>query len=466
MLPDYGFDMSPEEFRKSAHEVVDWIADYLRDVREYPVLPKTQPGELRAALPSHGPEHGEPMERILADFRHLIVPATTHWNHPRFHGYFSISSSGPGILGEMLMAGLNVQGMLWKTSPAKTELEQVVLDWFRQWLGLPEPLFGIIYDTASISSMHALAAARERCAPEMRTEGMAAGLTLYCSEQAHSSIEKAALTIGVGQNQVRKIPVDAQFRMRVDLLERAIEEDWKTGRRPFCVVSAIGTTATSACDPTSDIADLARRYELWLHVDAAYAGPAALAEEFRPLFTGWERADSIVINPHKWMATPQDVSVFFTRHPEILKRAFALAPEYLKTAQDGQVVNFNDYGLQLGRRFRALKLWFVMRYFGRQRLAEMIREHCRLARLFASWVEADPRLALAAPVPFSLVCFRHRAGDEATHALMDRVNASGVALLSPGVLQGHAVARMAVGNIKATESDLRATWDAVQAALA
>lgn len=464
-----GLDMDPEEFRALAHHAVDWMADYMRDIRHYPVVSRIEPGALIDALPHDAPEDSEPMTAILADFERQIIPAITHWNHPRFHAYFSVSASGPGILAEMLTAALNVNGMLWKSCPAVTELEQVTLDWLRQWIGLAENdnWFGIIYDTASISTMHAIAAARELADPATRTEGGSRNLTMYCSEQAHSSIEKSAISIGIGQHNVRKIGLDDEFRMRPDLLEQAIEKDLADGKKPFCIVAAIGTTATTSVDPVPAIADIAKTHGAWLHVDAAYAGPAAMVPELRHHFTGWERADSIVLNPHKWLATPIDVSVFYTRHPDILKRAFSLIPDYLKTQEDSKVVNYMDYGVQLGRRFRALKLWFVMRYFGREKLAAMIREHVRLAQMFAEWVRADTRFEVASPVPFSLVNIRLKSSSDAANVeVMNRVNESGVAFLSPVVLRGKTCLRVAIGNIKTTEADLRATWDAIQAAAA
>jgi aromatic-L-amino-acid decarboxylase len=464
--PPSGKDMDPDEFRTLGHHVVDWIADYLADIRHYPVVSRIEPGGLLYSLPQQAPETSEPMAEILADFERQIVPAITHWNHPRFHAYFSVSASGPGILGEMLTAALNVNGMLWKSCPAATELEQLTLDWLRQWIGLnkEDHWFGIIYDTASISTMHAIAAARERADPETRTAGGSQSLTMYCSEQAHSSVEKGAISIGIGQHNVHKIGLDDDFRLRPDLLDQAIAKDLAAGRKPFCIVAAIGTTATTSIDPVPAIADIAKRHNAWLHVDAAYAGPAAIVPELRHHFEGWELADSIVLNPHKWLATPIDVSVLYTRHPDILKRAFTLIPDYLKTSEDSQVINYMDYGVQLGRRFRALKLWFVMRYFGREKLAEMIREHVRLAQQFAQWVESDERFEVASPVPFSLVNIRLKSTDAANIDLMDRVNASGVAFLSPVVLRGKTCVRVAIGNIKTTEADLKATWEAIQSA--
>ncbi|HTP89976.1 MAG TPA: aminotransferase class I/II-fold pyridoxal phosphate-dependent enzyme [Bryobacteraceae bacterium] len=449
--------MSPEEFRRAGHEVVDWIADYLAGVGEYPVLPRVQPGEIASRLPAHAPECGEPMERILDDFRQIVVPGMTHWNHPRFFAYFGITGSGPGILGEMLSAALNVNGMLWRTSPSATELEQVALGWLREWIGLPADFFGIIYDTASVSTLHAIAAARERADPSARRKGATPGLTLYTSEQSHSSVEKGAIALGIGQDYVRHVPVNERFEMRVDALQELVEADVAAGRRPFCVVATAGTTSTTSVDPIPEIADIAEKYGMWLHVDAAYGGPAAIAPEFRDTLRGAERADSLVTNPHKWMLTPVDVSAFYTRHPQILRRAFSLVAEYLETPD--QAVNLMDYGVQLGRRFRALKLWFVMRYFGRERIAAIIREHCEFARRLAASLEQDGRFEICAPVRFSVVCFRLKGSEERNRALLDAINASGLAFLSHTVLNGVYVLRMAIGNARTTWQDIEKVRD-------
>ena len=455
-------DMSPGDFRRYGHEAVEWIAEFLENVRDYPVLPPVKPGELTDSLPASAPETGEPMEALLRDFREKIVPATTIWNHPRFFAYFSISSSGPGILGELLASALDVNGMLWKSSPAATELEQVTLGWLRQWLGLPDDFFGLIYDTASVSSMHAIAAARELAFPEVRENGGLSGAVMYCSEHAHSSIDKGAIALGIGHKNVRKVPVDAEFRMRPDALEQMVEVDIAAGRKPFCVVATVGTTSTTSIDPVPDVAGIAERYGLWLHVDAAYAGSAAVIPEMRHILTGCERADSLVTNPHKWLFTPVDVSVFYTRRPEVLRRAFSLVPEYLRTAEDPRAINLMDYGVQLGRRFRALKLWFVLRYFGHEGLAAILRDHIAMAQEFAGWVRADERFELAAPVPFSLVCFRLRSGDEQNKMLMDAVNETGEAFLSHTVLNGRFALRLAIGNIQTTREDIRTTWDLIR----
>jgi len=455
--------LPPEEFRKIAHEVVDWMADYLAHVERYPVLPRVKPGELVDSLPACGPEHGEAMSAILEDFRRQIVPAATHWNHPGFMAYFAISASGPGILGEMLSATLNMNGMLWKTSPAVVELEQVTLDWLRRWIGLAGPQFGIIFDTASTSSMHAIAAAREMVAPEVRTGGGGAGLVIYTSEQAHSSIEKGAIAIGIGQKNVRKIPVDADYRMRPDLLAAAIEHDRAAGLRPFCVVATVGTTSTTSIDPVESIAPIAERHDLWLHVDAAYAGVAAIAPEFQYILKGCDRADSLVVNPHKWLFTPVDLSVLYTRRPEILRRAFSLVPEYLRTAEDPRAVNYMDYGVPLGHRFRALKLWFVLRYYGREGIAQMIRNQIGWAQEFARQVDADDRFERTAPAPFSTVCFRLKGTDEENQALLDRVNATGEVFLSHTVLHGGYTLRLAIGNMGTTRAHVQRAWELVKA---
>ncbi len=458
--------MPPEEFRRLGHEVVDWIAAYLDHVRDYPVLPSVRPGELVDSLPSSAPDSGEPVETLLEDFRDQIVPRLTHWNHPRFLGYFATTASSPGILAEMLAAAVNVNHMLWKTSPAATELEQVTLSWLRQWLGLPEDFFGIIYDTASTSTLHALAAARESADPDARRRGVASRMTVYCSEQAHSSVDKAAITIGVGHENVRKIPVDAGFRMRPDDLETSIGNDRAAGARPFCVVATVGTTPTTSIDPVAEIARIARREGLWLHVDGAYGGLAAIAPEYQWVLDGAVEADSLVVNPHKWLFTPVDLSAFYTRRPEMLRRAFTLVPDYLETRPDPRAVNLMDYGFQLGRRFRSLKLWFVMRYFGRQGVARVIRNHMAMAREFECWVRGDPRFEIAAPVPLSVVCFRVRGANEINQRLLDRINASGVALLSHAVLDGRFVLRLAIGNMGTTRQDLAEVWRWIQDAAA
>jgi len=456
--------VSPEEFRAAAHEAVDWIADYLRDARQYPVLPRIQPGQLIDCLPKAGPERGEPIEVILRDFRERIVPATTHWNHPRFLAYFANSASGPGILGEMLCAALNSNHMLWKTGPAAAELEQVALGWLRQWLGLPQEFFGMIHDTASSATMHSVMAAREAAAPQVRISGEYPPLILYTSEHANLSVDRAALTAGIGLNHIRHVAIDDEFRMIPAVLETAIKSDLAGGKKPFCVVPTLGTTSSASLDPLPAIAAVARRYGLWLHVDAAYAGPAALLDEYKRILEGVESADSLVVNPHKWLFTPMDLSILYTRRPEVFRRALSMeeTPAYIETAGGERAVNFSEYALSLGRRFRALKLWFVLRYYGREGIERILREHIRIAHNLAAWISRDPGFELAAPAMFSLVCFRFRGTDEQNRELLERVNATGQAFLSGTMLNGRFVLRAAIGNIGTTAADVEAVWRLVK----
>ena len=451
-------DMSPEEFREWGYKFVDWIADYLSHPERYPVLSQVEPGSIRRQLPASPPLKPEPMEAMLRDVDQIIMPGITHWNHPAFFAYFAVTASGPGILGELLSAAFNVNGMLWRTSPSFTELEEHMLDWLRQMLGLPADFKGVVYDTASTSTFHALAAARE-------TVGEAAlPLRLYTSNQAHSSVEKGALAIGIGRHGIVKIDVDEEFRMQPALLEAAIRKDLSEGWLPFCVSATIGTTSTTSIDPVPQIADICEKYKLWLHVDAAYAGAAAILPEMRSILAGCDRADSFVMNPHKWLFTPIDFSAFYCRRPEVLRQAFSLTPEYLQTSDSAGVTNYMDYGIQLGRRFRSLKFWFVVRYFGVEGLQERIREHIRLGKLFASWVEADPKFELVAPVPFSTVCFRLKSDDDSNQKLMDRVNASGRIFISHTRLNDRLTLRFTVGNLRSTEEHVRMAWDVIQKA--
>ena len=457
--------MLPEEFRRFGHEVVDWIADYLQHPERYPVLPKVSPGDVIDALPAHGPEKGEPMEAILADFQKLIVPAMTHWNHPGFMAYFANTSPGPGILGEMLAAALNGNGMLWKTSPAVTELEQVTLGWLRDWMGLPADWFGMIHDTASTSTMHAFIAAREMADPDVHSRGGSMNLTVYTSDQSHSSVEKGAIAIGIGQENVRRIPVDAEFRMRPEALEEAVRRDRDEGRHPMSVVATVGTTSTTSVDPVPAIAEICGKHGIWLHVDAAYAGSAAILPEFRWAFEGCEHADSFVTNPHKWLLTPVDCSVFYTRHPEVLRRAFSLVPEYLRTAEDPRAVNLMDYGVPLGHRFRALKLWFVMRAYGREGLAAILREHIQLAQELAAKVDSDSRFERTAPSPFSVVCFRYKGSDDENRQIQEKVNATGEIFMSGTVLNGRFSLRIAIGNQATKREHVERAWELVTQAI-
>lgn len=456
-------DMPTEEFWAAGHEVIDWIAEYLREIRELPVLPRVQPGDVKKALPTSAPETSEDIEAILRDFRNIVVPANTHWNHPRFHGYFSVSASGPGILAEALIAALNVNHMVWKSSPAASELELVTLDWLRQWMQLPPGFFGAIFDTASISTMHALIAARDFVDPDSRTRGCTGNLTVYTSEQAHSSVEKGAMAIGLGQDNVRRIAVDTEFRMCPEALRAALKSDVDAGKKPCCVVPTTGTTSTTSIDPVREVVDIANEFGAWIHVDSAYGGPAAILPECRHILDGVERAHSIVVNPHKWLFTPIDCSVLYTNRPDVLRRALSLTPEYLRTGQDDLVVNQMDYGVPLGRRFRSLKLWFVMRYFGLEGVRAILRNHIAWARELARQIAEHKNFEIAAPIPFSLVCFRYKGSDDQNRELMDRVNASGVAFLSHTVLHGRFVIRLAIGNVRTTRDDIQCVWDCIQA---
>ena len=451
-----------EEFRQTAHAHADWIANYFEHVREHRVLPAIEPGVLKEKLPVSAPEQGESLSAIFQDFESLVFPALTLWNHPRFFAWFSVSSTPPSILADFLAAAVNVNAMLWKASPAATELEELTLGWLRQWLGLDDSMFGIIYDTASLGVMQAIGAAREFIDPECRSQGMRPGLIVYVSEQTHFSAEKAAITLGFGQENVRKIPVDAQFRMRPDALVQTIEADLAAGKRPCCIVASVGSTSTSAIDPIADIAAVAERHNVWLHVDAAYGGSAAIVPEMRHIFAGVERAHSLVLNPHKWLYVSIDCSVLYTRFPDVLRRASALGSEVIRTTEDDRVVNYNEYGVQLGRRFRALKLWYVFRYYGRQGITAMLRESIRLAKVLESLIEQDSHFELAAPVPFSLVCFRLRAANTVNQSLLAAINSSGKAFLSHTVLNGKFVLRFAIGNFQTTEQDIRETWDLIR----
>jgi aromatic-L-amino-acid/L-tryptophan decarboxylase len=457
-------DMDPEAFRREAHRIADWIADYFATPERYPVLARVRPGEVRDALPPAAPEHGEPFDVILADFERTILPGITHWNHPGFFAYFAISGSGPGVLAEFLSAALNVQAMLWRTSPAATELEEVALGWLRRLLDLPDTFEGVIYDTASMSTLHALAAAREQAVPDLRTRGLAGRLDLpplrvYCSEQAHSSVDKAMILLGLGQESLRRIAADSEFRMRPDALVAAIDEDTRAGCQPIAVVATVGTTSTTSVDPVGAIATICAREHLWLHVDAAYAGAAAIVPEHRWILRDAAAADSIVINPHKWLFTPFDLSAFYCRRMDVVHRAFALTPDYLQTREAGAARNLMDTGIQLGRRFRALKLWMVLRHFGAEGMRARLVEHMRLARLFAGWVDAHGDFERVAPVPFSVVCFRLRDTDQVNEALLARVNASGEVFLSHTRLDGRYVLRLAIGNLHTTERHVARAWD-------
>jgi aromatic-L-amino-acid decarboxylase len=453
--------------------VAEWIDAYFRDPRRYPVLSRSQPGDLVAALPREAPQHGEPFEQIFADFEQLVIPGITHWNHPRFFAYFAISAARVAVLAEALAAALDVNAMLWRTSPAATELEDVTLDWLRRMLGLPDAFHGIVYDTASIGGFTALCAARESLALDIRSRGMAGRddlpvLRVYLTEHTHSHIEKAAIVLGVGRENVVKIPVDEDFAMIPSALAQRIDADVAAGRRPMCAVATVGTTSTTSSDPVAEIRAVTRERGVWLHVDAAYGGPAAILPEFRWLLDGAHEADSLVVNPHKWLFVPIDLSVLYVRDLDLLRRTFSLAADFLMTPETG-VHNYMDYGLQLGRRFRALKLWFVLRSFGVEGIQQRLRGHIALAQELASWIEAESEWEIAAPHPLSVVCFRHvppglepEAVDAHNLAVMDAVNAGGEVFLSSTRLYGRVVLRIAIGNERTTRDDVALAWDALR----
>jgi aromatic-L-amino-acid/L-tryptophan decarboxylase len=498
-------DMDPESFREHGHAVIDWIADYLEGVEDRPVRPRVAPGEVRGSLPAAPPEHPEPFADAMRDLDELVMPGITHWNHPSFHAYFAITGSGPGILGEALAAALNVNGMLWSTSPSATELEELVLDWLRQLLGLRDGWRGIIADTASMSTMLALAAARERSGLDVRQRGLAGRpdvpmLRVYTSEHAHSSVEKAAIALGLGRDGVRLIEVDERYRMRADALAEAVREDMRFGYRPIAIVATVGTTSTTSVDPVAAIADVRDEvvaelgHDVWLHVDGAYGGMVGICEEMRWVLEGVDRADSFVTNPHKWLFTPIDCSALFVADPTALTQAFALVAEYLTTEDEG-VTDYMDWGVQLGRRFRALKLWLVLRYFGAEGLATRLREHVAQAQRVAARLEANEDLRVVAPVPMSTVCFladpgwlavpepdpdspppddpaaaavvrRGVARDQLNRELLRRINGSGAALLSHTVLDGRYVLRLATGSLRTTDDHLERTCALIEHELA
>jgi aromatic-L-amino-acid/L-tryptophan decarboxylase len=457
-----------------AAEILGRIRELLAHPERVPVLAQVAPGDLTRALPAAAPTQGEPLRDIIADIDRLILPAITHWNHPGFLAYFANSSSIPSMLGEFLLAGLNTNGMLWATSPAATELEQRVTRWLFDAVGLPDGAawFGMITDTASISTMLALAAARERAGVDVRTKGLRAGpqLRVYTSAHAHSSVTKACIALGLGAEHCVAIDVDAEFRMRDDLLAQRMADDRAAGMQPMAVVATVGTTSTTSVDPVARIAELCVSEGVWLHVDAAYAGVMGLVPEYRWALDGVARADSLVMNPHKWLFTTVDCSVLWTRDPATLKRAFSLVPEYLITAADDAVVNYMDYGVQLGRRFRSLKLWMVMRAFGTEGLAARLREHCIIAQEFAASIMRTPHWEICAPHPFSLVCFRHvppGMSHDQTNAhnerMMRAVNARGRVYLSHTKVNDTYVLRLALGNIRTTREHVAMAWEDLQA---
>jgi aromatic-L-amino-acid decarboxylase len=458
--------MHPDDFRRHAHQLVDWMADYFRDVGQLPVTPEVQPGDVRRQLPQSPPEQGETFQQLFEDFGQIIIPGMTHWNHPGWFAYFPANNSPPSVLAEMLTATLGAQCMSWATSPAATELEQVMMEWLRRMLCLPDSFTGVIQDTASTATLIALLSARERATAGAR-------LTVYTSTEAHSSVDKGVKLAGYGLDHLRRIPVDRHYAMRPDALDRAISADRAAGLVPACVVATVGTTSSTAIDPLPAIAEVCRRQGTWLHVDAAYAGAAAIVPELRLLFAGVEHADSFVFNPHKWMLVNFDCSAYFVRDRAALLRTFQITPEYLRTDQDAEVVNFRDWGIQLGRRFRALKLWFVIRSYGVEGLRAMVRKHVALARELADEIEKTASFEVMAPVPFGLVCFRYRpsgldpsdpAADNLNRELLRRVNATRQVHLTHTELGGRYVIRMAIGQRQTERAHVAEAWELIKEA--
>jgi len=471
-------DTPPEEFRKQLHDLADWIADFREQIEQLRVAPDDKPGAIREQLPKRAPEEAESFEKILTDVDHIIVPGMVHWSHPMFLGYFGWTSTAPGILGEILTAPLNVNAMTWRTCPAATELETVVIDWLRQWVGLSDEFEGVVYDTASVGIMHALAVAREEAAPATRKLGLTdrdlPRLRIYTSDQAHSSAEKAAIALGVGEENVIRIPSDNQFRIDVNSLGQSIAEDRQNGLQPMAVVATVGTTSTASVDPVRDIGNLCRQEKVWLHIDAAYGGGFAMVPEYEWIRNGWELADSIVINPHKTVFVPLDFSVLYVRDLERLRRVFSLVPEYLRGDTVEAEKNYMDYGIQLGRRFRALKAWVIWRSLGRAGVVARLREQIRLANLLADWIKKDDRFELSVQPSMGVVCFRFvgaaargRAGsidriDEINSDIVERINASGRAYLTQTKLRGRTVIRIGLGNVLTTKEHLRKGWEIIE----
>jgi aromatic-L-amino-acid decarboxylase len=463
--------MDAEALRVHGHHLIDWIANFFAHIEEYPVLARVKPGDIKARLPESAPSQPESFEDIFDDFEKLLLPGVTHWNHPGFFAYFGSSASGPGVLAELLSAALNSQAMLWRTGPAATELEEVALSWLRELIGLPSEFEGVIYDTASVSSLHALAAARQMAVPKVGELGLAARrdithLSVYCSEEAHSSIDKAVMLMGLGRASIRRIATDDQFRMRPDALQEAITRDRRNDVTPMAAVATVGTTSTTSIDPVDEIAEICAREGLWLHVDAAYAGTAAIIPEMRMVLKGAERADSLVVNPHKWLFTPFDLSALYCRRMDVVRDVFSLVPAYLQTGEAPVVKNLMDTGIQLGRRFRALKLWAILRFFGAEGLRARLAEHIRLAKLFGEWVDESAQFERLAPVPFSVVCFRAKTShhsatehDALNQELLDAVNATGDIFLSHTKIRDRFALRLAIGNIRTTERHVRGAWD-------
>ena len=465
-------DVPIAEFRKQLHELADWIADYREKIGERPISRNVQPGEILSQLDRDAPEIGTPFEKIFTDINRVIVPGIAHWAHPQFMSYFGCTTTNPGILAEIITGALNVNAMTWRTAPAATELETLVLDWLRQWLQLPNEFTGVVYDTASISTMHALATAREQIAPNTRKLGLSGRdlprFRIYTSDQAHSSIEKGAIALGIGEDNVQRVPSDAEFRLEVAALRAMVERDVAEKFKPLAVVATVGTTSTANVDPVPEIAKICREHKMWLHIDGAYGAGLALLPECKSITAGWNEADSIVVNPHKMLFVPLDFSALYMRDIGRLRRLFTLSPEYVHLRDpDNTEINYMDYGVQLGRRFRALKAWVVWRAFGREGIAARIRDHLRLANLLVDWIKADKRFELAAPVVMPVVCFRFVAAnkdkiDILNSEIVERINASGRGYITQTKLRGRTVMRIGLGNILTTEQHLRNVWQLIQ----
>jgi aromatic-L-amino-acid/L-tryptophan decarboxylase len=463
--------MKNEDFRRAGHQFVDWIAEYFEKVEEYPIVSRLEPGDIKREIPAVPPARGEAMEAIFQDFERVMMPGITHWQHPGWFAYFPANNSPASVLGELLTAGLGAQCMVWQTSPAAAELEEVVLDWLRQMIGLPAGFSGVIQDTASTATLCALLSAREKASGFASNDnGLSLPLTVYASEEVHSSADKGVRIAGFGKKNFRRLPTDAGFSLVPEKLEEALVRDKEAGLVPACVIATVGTTSSGAIDPLRPIGEICRKHAVWFHVDAAWAGTAALLPEKRWILDGAELADSLVFNPHKWMLTNFDCSAYFVRDPGTLVRTFEIHPEYLKTGVDAKVKNYRDWGIQLGRRFRALKLWFVVRSYGVEGLQAMVREHMRLAGLVKDWVEADSRFELLAPVDLALVCFRLNDGrdepalNELNRRFLERVNAAGTIFLTHTTLRGKYTVRLVVGQRTTEERHVRGAWDVISAA--
>lgn len=472
MSEQASYHMTPEEFRRYGRAVVDWIADYYEQVESYPVMAQVAPGEIRARLPEEPPAQGEPFEAMLADMERVILPGITHWQSPNFFAFFPANTSGPAILGDLLSSGLGVQGMIWATSPACTELETHVLDWMAKMLGLPEHFLstgaggGVIQDSASSAALCALLAARERATGLVsNAQGCDGRLTAYVSTQTHSSVEKAAVIAGIGREKLRAVEVDEHFALRPEALAQQIAEDRRQGFVPFFVAATVGTTSSNAIDPLPAIGRICREAGIWLHVDGAMAGTAAICPEYRFIHDGLEYADSYCFNPHKWMFTNFDCDCFYVADRKALIEALSILPEYLKNqaTASGAVIDYRDWQVPLGRRFRSLKLWFVIRHYGIEGLQHHIRRHIALAQEFARWVEADADFELAAPAPLNLVCFRHRGGDAVNEAIRDRLNNSGELYLTHTRLDGRVALRMSIGQTQTERRHVERAWTRIVA---